>query len=172
MKIDMSDEAFQILFIEGVWRDLFPVSGWSAMQRGCAATEPIDLVKAIYIVDLEHTSRYWNDWQDYETFVLGIPLVDGRKVAYINRIQESLHLHLAARENPGQLVTFPPPSAAVQKIIFAADKIAKARAGEDQSPSSCDLLYCTCSQDPVLSESLQQAGLQLEKLAASVTRTG
>ena len=40
----------------GVLPFLFMVSGYAAMERGSEFIEPRDLVKAIYIVDLEHVS--------------------------------------------------------------------------------------------------------------------
>jgi hypothetical protein len=33
--------------------------------------EPRDLVKAIYMVDLEHVSSLWNGWEAFEAFVMG-----------------------------------------------------------------------------------------------------
>ena len=41
----------------GVLPLLFMVSGYVAMERGSEFIEPRDLVKAIYIVDLEHVGQ-------------------------------------------------------------------------------------------------------------------
>lgn len=170
MEIDMDSVMVKLISIEGVWLHLLPISGYSAMERGSELIEPIDLVKAIYIVDLEHVTRYWDDWQNFEAFILKIPLADGRRVGYINRTRQYMNVHLAMRENPGQFVPFAPPSPEVQEIAFAARKLAHARGGEDEQPSSCDLLFCACSRDHSLSEALQQAGLQQKKLEAAVRK--
>ena len=168
MNLDMDNPAVKLISIKGVWWDLSMVSAWSARQRGSKFIEPIDLVKAIYIVDLEHVSRYWNDWLNYETFVTDIPLAEGKKDRYINRFYQALQLQLEMREVPGQFVPLASPSSDIQEIVFAAQRLAQARGGEEEVPSSCDILFCACSHDPGLSEALQQAGLQLEKLAIAV----
>lgn len=168
MTLDMNDPTVQMIAIEGVWRDLFPMSSWSAEERGSQLTEPIDLVKAIYIVDLEHVSLYWDDWQKYEKFVSSIRLANGRKTGFINRMERVITAHLERRENPGHFVRMMPPSPEMQEIVLAAQEMARNRAEEDRAPSSPEFLYCACAQDSGLSESLQQAGLQIEKLRAAV----
>ncbi|HEY4049286.1 MAG TPA: hypothetical protein VGM27_20690 [Acidobacteriaceae bacterium] len=170
MQIDMDSVMVKLVSIEGVWLQLLPSSGWSAMERGSEFIEPIDLVKAIYIVDLEHVAMYWDDWRNYEAFILEIRLADGRKPGYINRIQKYLDWRLALRENPGEFVRHAPPSPDVQEIAFAAQRLASARSGEVGTPTSCDLLFCACSRDPGLSEALQQAGLQLKELEAAIKK--
>ena len=153
----------ELATIGGVFHDLLPVCGWCAMQRQSKVSEPIDLVKSIYLVDLEHVSKYWSDWESFELFVLEIPLAGGRKVSYINRARELFELLMAGRETPGQqFVTFALPSLQLQEIVFAAQKQASAR-GRDLPPSSCDLLLCACREDRGLSEALQKSGLQLDR---------
>jgi hypothetical protein len=39
---------------EGPWPLLMMVSGYAAMERESEKIDPIDLIKALYIVDLEH----------------------------------------------------------------------------------------------------------------------
>jgi hypothetical protein len=158
----------ELATIGGVFRDLLPVSGWCAMQRELKISEPIDLVKAIYLVDLEHVSKYWSDWEDFESFIMEIPLAGGQKVMYINRARELFDLFMAGRDDPGrQFVTFALPSLQVQDIVLAAKELALARG--KNLPSSCDLLLCACRQDQSLSEALQESGLQLDRLAADLT---
>jgi hypothetical protein len=169
MNIRTDNPEVRLVMIEGVWHVLFPLSGWCAMQRGSQLIEPVDLVKAIYVADLEHVSRHWDDWQNYEKFVSDIPLSEGRKHRYINRTLELLTWHRAAYGAPDEFVRFPPPSTDVQRIV-AAQELARARDGEDATPSSCDLLFCACSENAALSEALQQAGLQLGKLEVAVKK--
>lgn len=171
MEIDMNNPMVQLVTMEGVWHHLFSMCGISSIERGAKLIEPIDLVKAIYIVDLEHVSMFWNDWRNYENFISDIVLVNGRKGGYINRTEKIVQLYMIGREKPGQFVFMATPSPMLQDIVFSAQKLAQERAGKDEAASSCDLLYCTCSQDAGLSEALQQSGLQLEKLAAAVKRT-
>lgn len=167
----MSDEfqhqLAELIEIGGVWRVLFPVSGMCAEQRGSSTIEPIDIVKAIFVVDLERVSMYWDNWQDFEKFVLDVPLADGRKQDYINRFLYLMSWHLAHRDNAGQLMFFPPPSSLVQGIVLAAQELASARS-QDLPPSSRDFLLCACRQDQGLSEALQKSGLQLERLACDL----
>jgi hypothetical protein len=172
MEIDMNHPIVQLVSMEGVWHHLFSMCGMSAMERGAKLIEPIDLVKAIYIVDLEHVSMFWNDWRNYEKFVSEVILANGRKGGYINRTERILQLYMIGRENPGQFAFMMTPSPMLQDIVFSARKLAQERSGEDEPPSSCDLLYCTCSQDAGLSEALKQSGLQLERLASAVKGTG
>ena len=158
----------ELATIGGVFYELLPVSGWCAMQRESKVTEPIDLVKAIYLVDLEHVSKYWNDWEGFEAFIMAIPLAGGRKLSYINRTRELFDLFMAGRDEPGrQFVAFALPSLQVQQIVLAAQELASAR-GRDLPPSSCDLLLCACRQDQDLSEALQKSGLQLDRLTADL----
>jgi hypothetical protein len=159
----------ELATIGGVFHDLLPVSGWCAMQRESKVSEPIDLVKAIYLVDLEHVAKYWGDWEGFEAFILEIPLAGGRKVSYINRTRELFDLFMAGRDEPGrQFVTFALPSSEVQEIVLAAQEMSSAR-GRTLPPSSSDLLLCACRQDRGLSEALQKSGLQLDRLASSRT---
>ena len=165
----MSHDFDKLLRVGGVLPLLLQSSGWCAMERGLELSEPIDLVKAIYIVDLEHVSNFWNDWQGLERFILAIPMVGGRKLTYLNRTAKLFELYIVGRDNPGQLVPFAPPSRDVQEIAFAAQELALDR-NSDQPPSSCDLLWCACRLDTALSEALQESGLQIESLAAAIVQ--
>jgi len=165
----MKDSIGDFASIEGVWRYILPMSGLCAIDRGSKAIESVDLLKAIYIVDLEHVSEYWDNWQSYERFVMKIPLADGRKQRYINRTIQLLKLHDTGRHEPGQLVPFAPLSETLQKAIQAVRAVIRDRAGEP--PSSCDFLYCICQIDHELREALSQSGLQWEKLAAAVAQS-
>lgn len=159
----------ELATIGGVFFDILGVSGWCAELRESKVSEPIDLIKAIYIVDLEHVSKYWSDWERFEAFILDIPLAGGRKVTYINRAREQFELFMAGRDDPGrQLVTFALPSLQLQEIVSAARELASAR-GRGLPLSSCDLLLCACRQDRGLSEVLQKSGLQLDRLSSDLT---
>ncbi len=148
----------------GVCPLLFMVSGWAAMERSSELIEPLDLIKAIYIADLEHVLAYWDDWEGLERFVIG------NSGKYINRI---LYLHeiASAMKQTEGLTMLGRPSSAYQGIVSAARELATGRTGSPNTPSSRDLLFCICSQDPELSSALQKSGLQLEKLAAAVGKT-
>lgn len=158
----------ELATIGGVFDDLLPVSGWCAEERGSKVSEPIDLIKAIYLVDLEHVSKYWSEWEDFEAFILDMPMLGGRKKPYINRTRLLFELFVAGRDEPGrQYVTFALPSQQVQDIVRAAQQLASAR-DRDRPPSSCHLLLCACRQDLGLSEALQKSGLQLDRLISDL----
>src|ERR1700743_3500416 len=113
MKLSFEDLAT----IGGVFFELLPVSGWCAEHRGAKLSEPIDLVKAIYLIDLEHVSKYWDSWENFEAFIIDIPLAEGRKLTYINRAHTQFKMFMLVREEPGRFVSFAPPSLEVQEIV-------------------------------------------------------
>lgn len=168
MNIDINSANVQLVSMGGVWRILLPMSAMSAKERGSELIESIDLIKAIYIVDLEHVAMFWNDWRNYENVISDIPLVNGIKSNYINRTQKMLQLHMLGHEVPGQMIFLATPSPLLQTIAFSARKLAQNRSGEQELPSSCDFLYCACQNDPALSELLQQSGLHVDKLGSAV----
>ena len=149
--------------------ELLPVSGWCAEHRGAKLSEPIDLLKAIYLIDLEHVSKYWDSWENFEAFILDIPLAEGRKLTYINRARAQFKIFMLGREEPGSFVSLAPPSLQVQEIVYAAQQMAASRSGDHVPPRSCDLLFCICQQNESLSEALQKSGLQLDRLVSDVT---
>jgi hypothetical protein len=167
----MEKPAFQLLDIGGVWHLLYLISGWCASDRCSELIEPLDLIRAIYIVDLEHVAGYWSNWEGYEEFVSKIMLGHGRPTGYVNRTMYLLQTHLAARENPGQFISLGQPSKELYEIVMAAQRLAHERAGAEELPSSRDLLFCACTQDANLSIALQESGLQLEKLAMAVRKS-
>jgi hypothetical protein len=152
----------------GVYPMLVAVSGYAAMERGSELIEPQDLIKAIYIVDLEHVSSFWSDWEGYEKLVTKQRLDKGFSETYINRTLYLVRLELMMRENPGSFIGLGRPSPTIKEIVAAARKLTSERTGTSTTPSSRDLLFCACAQDPELSAALQESGLQLEKLTAAV----
>jgi len=48
------------------------------MERGSELIEPRDLIKAIYIADLEHVSAFWDAWEGFERLVNDEVLANGR----------------------------------------------------------------------------------------------
>jgi hypothetical protein len=168
----MDRPSFQLLEIEGVWSLVYLISCWCASDRNSEFVEALDLVRAIYIVDLEHVADYWSNWEGYEGFVAKIMLAHGRPAGYVNRTMYLLQTHLAARENPGQFIPLGRPSKALYEIVMAAKQLAHERTANDEPPSSRDFLFCTCAQDPVLSAALQQSGLRMDKLSAAVGKPG
>jgi hypothetical protein len=166
----MDKPAFQLLDVDGVWQLLYLISGWCASDRSSELIQPLDLIRAIYIVDLEHVAGYWSNWEGYEQFVSKIRLGHGRPAGYVNRTMYLLRTHLAATENPGQFIPLGQPSKELYEIVMAAKRLAHERAGAEEQLSSRDLLSA-CSQDANLSSALQESGLQLEKLAAAVRKS-
>jgi hypothetical protein len=51
------------------------------MEPGSESIEARDLTKEIYIGDLEHASRYWDDWEGFERLVLDEKLGNGKRVS-------------------------------------------------------------------------------------------
>src|SRR5260370_28336192 len=95
----------------------------------------------------------------------------GNVVVYIIRIQNHIRLDAMARETKEDGFTpLGSPAPSFQEIVAAARKLASDRAGAPSTPSSKDLLFCACSQDPELSKALQGSGLQLEKLPTAVKK--
>ncbi len=154
----------------GVFPLLLQVSGHAAMDRGSELIEPRDLIKAIYIADLEHVSAFWDAWEGFERLVNDEALANGRSGTYINRMLYLVRLELAMRDSPDGFTGLGRPSPSLQTIVATARKLSSDRSGAVATPSSRELLFATCSLDPELSESLQKSGLQLAKLADAVTK--
>jgi hypothetical protein len=157
----------------GPWPLLMMVSGYAAMERGSEHNEPIDLIKALYIVDLEHLSKFWDDWEGFEKLVSNQRLANGQSRMYINRMSYLIYLEkIRASQAPDKIYLFPPASPKLEKIVHAARDLASKREGAASTPTARDLLFCTCSHDPELKAALQQSGLQLERLTTAVGGTG
>jgi hypothetical protein len=150
----------------GVWPLLLTVSGYVAMERSSQWVESRDLLKAIYVADLEHVSFFWDDWQGFESLVAGFP------GGYVNRLFYLLTIHLMGRdaspEGSGFAAVLGQPTQELLGILDDARQLAIKNRGVNGTPSSRELLFCVCSADPELSEALQKSGLQLAKLAACV----
>jgi hypothetical protein len=162
------EDILRLLNNKGVWRHLLPICGWSAKERGSELIEPIDLIKAIYIVDLDHVAKYWDDWEGLEDFVTQIKYRNGHVATYINRTHYLLEVFYAARNQAGEFIPIGHPTAAFDDVVAAARKSAVERDGSGADPSSRDFLYSACSLDPTLANALQDSGLQLDKLEAWV----
>ncbi len=150
--------------VGGVLPLLVLVSGYAAMERGSEWVEPEDLIKAIYVVDLEHVVSFWDAGESFEK------VVTGSSGAYLNRTQYLLQVELMRRSGSNDdsvAWEFGKVSRALHEIVSAARRLAAARTG-NQAPSSRDLLFSACSQNQELSRTLQAAGLNLAKLEASV----
>ena len=145
------------------------VSGYAAMERGSEIIEPKDLLKAIYIVDLEHVLAYWSTWEGFERFVSAenSPTNTG---TYINRMLYLLRMELAAKEIPSGFFGVGRPSHSFHEVVAFARGLATSRMGVPTSPSSGDLLFSVCSLNAGLSESLQKSGLLLNQLEAAVRK--
>ncbi|MGB6385913.1 MAG: hypothetical protein WBD25_03590 [Terriglobales bacterium] len=153
----------------GVFPLLLQLSGYAAMERGSEWIEPLDLIKAIYIADLEHVSAFWNTWEGFERLVNEQKLANGRSGTYINRTLYLVRVELAMRDSPDGFVGLGRASLTLQHVVSLARKFASERSGTVATPSSRDLVFATCSLDSELSECLQKSGLQLAKLADAVT---
>jgi hypothetical protein len=164
----MNESKFQLLKIGGVWPFLYSVSGWAAEERGSETIEPLDLVKAIYIVDLEHVSAFWNTWEGFERFVAGITLDNGQPMGYVNRTIYLIQNFLSVKDNPGTFISLGRPSEGIHRVVAAAAELASKREGSAAAPTSGDLLFCACLDDTELADGLRQSGLQLSKLEAAV----
>lgn len=153
----------------GVWPLLFMLSAFAARERGSELFELCDLVKAIYIADLEHVSSLWTHWEGFERFVGSQTAATGYPKLYINRILYLIRFELVKSATP--VDSFTPlgsPSLQFEQTFAAARALAKEREGEPSTPTSRDLLLAICSNDQSLSIALQESGLQLEKLRAAV----
>ncbi len=154
----------------GVWPLLLQVSTFAAKERGSDQIESRDLVKAIYIADLEHVSGFWNDWEGFERFVKGEKLAHGGTATYINRIVYLVRIELAMRDSAEGCIELTRISPMLQEVVVKARKLARESLGDAAAPSSQELLYAVCSLDHELSESLQRSGLQLSKLASAIKK--
>jgi len=150
----------------GVLPLLLKVSAYAALERGSESIDVGDLLKAIYITDLEHVGEFWRDWQSLEALVTSEKLANGVSGAYINRSLYLTRLELMSRDQEG-FFALGRPSPALQKVVAAARELAAKRASSN-TPSSRELLFCMCSQDPSLSGRLQDSGLLLDKLRSAV----
>lgn len=167
----MSLYNYRLLNIGGVWPTLYMASGWSANERGSETIEPLDIIMAIYIIDFERVSVFWDNVEGYERFVANIKLGSGEPTGYVNRTLYLIQHVLSLRDNPGTFNRLGRPSEALQRIVFKAQESATARAGKGEAPSSRDLLFSACLEDGELATELQRTGLQLEKLKTAVKGT-
>jgi hypothetical protein len=158
----------KFLELKGIWNLLLLFAGVSAEERGQGSMDSIDLVVAIYLADLEHVISCWDDWRHFEKFVLNVPLMGGRKRAYLHRWEHFFRIWSAIREAEGELTFCPPPSQGMVAIVKMVQEIVRARDEEGIAPTSLDFLYAICLTDSELSEELQGAGLQLQALEAAV----
>ena len=145
----------------GVLPLLLLVSGYAAMERGSESIELQDLIKAIYVADLEHVAECWDDWQGFEK------LVAGSGCDYLNRTLYLLQVYLSTRQTAGgetEAVDFAKVSPTLVEVIAAARKLASHKTGVAVTPSSRQILFSACSLDQDLSQTLQRAGLNLPKL--------
>ena len=148
------------------------VSGYAAQERGSSAIEPRDLLKAIYIVDLEHVQAFWEEWEDFERFVSGKRLAEAGS-GYINRTVYLVRVEIDLSQAPGGYFRgVGNLSEVVRGIIGEARMLASNRTGNPSTPSSRDLLFSICTRDPSLSKALQDSGLNIESLTQAVRRTG
>jgi hypothetical protein len=155
---------------KGVWQYLLQIGGCAALERRSDSIELIDLVKAIYIVDLEHVAEFWTHWEDFERFVLKIE-TRRRPITYLNRTLYLFAAHQAATEAPGTFISKGKVSEALKEVVAAVRKVVALRGGEEEPITSRDFLYCACMQDSSLRTDLQRAGLQFERLEAVVKPT-
>lgn len=154
----------------GIWGTLLSISSWIAKERGSKSIDLRDFVIAIYIVDLEHTARYWDDWENFEKFVIQARRSDHRSSAYLNRTLYLFETQLAARENPGLAIASLEVTEALREAIVRARTFAKNRGGGNRSATSCDFLLSICMQEPSLCIDLKRYGLQVDRLEAVVKR--
>ena len=150
----MNSAGIRFISLKGIWRLLLTIAGVSAEERGDKYLEPIDLVKAIYIVDLEHVAEYWDDWKNFEKFVLSMPLIQGKKHFFIHRQEYLFRYWSTARENPGQFMFVHTPSPNILEVAEMARELVESRGDENLAPTSCDFLYCACIKDSELSKQL------------------
>ena len=148
-----------------VWPLLLTAGGLAAMERCSETIELRDLVKAIYLVDLEHVLDCWEDWHLYEKLVKSAQI--GAETPYLNRILYMISLD-AVLKGAASFTTLGRPSAALIEVLNDAREVAMKRSGSAESPSSKDLLFCICSHDPDISKMLHDSGLQFEKLKRAV----
>jgi len=141
------------------------------MERGSDIIEPIDLLKAIYVVDLEHVAAYWYDWERFESIVSNQQLENGQFKVYINRMSYLIYLEMSmAAHPPDKIHLFGSASPKLQEIVTAARELASRREGSASSPTTRDLLFCTYSHDPEIRVMLNGSGLQFDKLKAAVKK--
>jgi hypothetical protein len=150
--------------VEGVLPLLLSVSGYAAMERRSNIVEPCDLLKAIYIVDLEHVSMFWRDWEGFERLVLGERPGSRSSGKYVNRVLYLNQVQALMRARPNTAFEFGRASKSLLENVDAARKFAEDREGSGSTPSSRDLLLAIYSQDRVLAVSLKASGLAIDKL--------
>jgi hypothetical protein len=155
--------------VGGVLPLLLSVSGYAARERGSDFVEPRDLLKAIYVVDPEHVSKFWDDWEGFERLVTQGKLANGTAEKYFNRTLYLVRVQALAERNPDAAVEFGRASQAFLDVVAAARRIVINREGSG-TPSSKDLLYAICSHDAELAEALKGSGLATEKLADAVSK--
>lgn len=144
------------------------ISGYAALERGSTLIEPRDLIKAIYIVDLEHVQTYWGNWEGFESLVSGRDSAEVRP-EYINRAVYLARVEIDQSRGPeGCFRGVGNLSEVVREMIGDARTLASERVGGPSTPSSRDLLFSIYARDPSLSKALQNSSLNLESLSNAV----
>src|SRR5215472_825929 len=108
---------------------LLLMSGYAAMERGSSLIEPRDLLKAIYIADLEHVSKFWDDWEHFETLVSQEKLGNGLSVVNVNRFLYLANLYSLMKEDKESYSPLGAVSPALKGVFSAARRLASARIG-------------------------------------------
>lgn len=167
--MDTDEGLLQARDAGGVLPLLTLVAGFCTLERRSESIELHDLLKAIYIVDLEHVSEFWQDWKSFERLVS--TREDDGSTAYINRTLYLVRLEAGSRETPGEFVSFGNASPLFTQVIAKARTLAAERTGSLHTPSSADVLLAMCLSDSNLSNTLQRAGLRLQQLKVAVAQT-
>ena len=141
------------------------------MERGSEFIEPRDLLKAIYVVDLEHVSKFWDDWEHFEALVSQGGLANGSKENYLNRTLYLVQVQALMRKNPDSAFEFGRASKSFLDVVAAARRTATDREDLVGTPSSRDLLYAICSHDTELGVALKASGLAIDRLAEAIRRS-
>jgi hypothetical protein len=157
----------------GIWPFIMAMSGYVSKMRGSETIEPTDLLKAIYIADLEHVAMLWDDWERFENLVSNQQLFAGQTGVYINRTLEIINLQLSLRgpESQDAAKFFAgAPSKKVKEIVTTARSLASIRGGDIRPFTTRDLLFSICSCDQEMQTVLEQSGLNVNKLERMVNR--
>jgi hypothetical protein len=154
--------------VGGVLPLLLTVAGYAALERSSDSIESSDLLKALYVVDLEHISAFYRNWQDLETLVTKQGLTGGNSGRYLNRTLYLVEAHKLPETSSGSLLIFGQASDGLRRIVYHARKFAADREQTPATPTSKDLLLSIILNDPKLGAELKTCGIQMEFLSSAV----
>jgi hypothetical protein len=147
--------------LTGILPYLRLASGLGAAGRQSLVIEVQDLVYAVYMIDLEHVARYWQDTEDFERVAaLGRTIVPPRFVFCCRLADLMFHENFGVSGSSG--------SSEFNEVISHAKHVAQLR-GAEAWVTSHDILWAILSQPGLeIAKSLLDSKIDVARLRQRV----